>query len=380
MRTLYKACLMGSTILTISAFSAHAEDIHANHDGHTLSVGTTDHSQHKGHAGHIHPEALAPISVMGDHTHDKGEWMVSYRYSRMHMDGNRQGTNDISPEEIVSTVSNPNAPPANLRVVPTQMDMDMHMFGAMYGVTDKLTLMGMAMYMKNDMDHVTFQGGAGTTRLGTFNTESSGWGDTHISGLYELYQDDKHTINARLGISAPTGSIKEEDSVLTPMNTTPTLRLPYAMQLGSGTWDGLAGFTYTGHQNQWSWGAQYNTTIRLESENSQGYRLGNMHDVTAWGGYKITPSFGVVTHISAETKGDIKGRDDQIAAPVQTANPDNYGGDIIELGAGFSYAPQHPQYNGMELGMDITAPVYQDLNGVQLERDWNISIGLSYSF
>lgn len=42
------------------------------------------------------PDGHAPIGVMGDHTHKTGEWMFSYRYMQMHMDGNRDGTDHFS--------------------------------------------------------------------------------------------------------------------------------------------------------------------------------------------------------------------------------------------------------------------------------------------
>ena len=37
------------------------------------------------------PDDHAPIGVMADHQHQKGEWMISYRYMGMAMDGNRDG-------------------------------------------------------------------------------------------------------------------------------------------------------------------------------------------------------------------------------------------------------------------------------------------------
>ncbi|PCK00582.1 MAG: alpha-amylase [Zetaproteobacteria bacterium] len=366
MNTFYKACLMGGTILSILPFNANAQDLHIHHGSNK---------------GHQHTDApTAPLSIMGDHTHNKGDWMVSYKFKRMHMSGNRQGTNPISPEEIVTTIANPNAPPATLRVVPTKMDMDMHMFEAMYGVSDKLTLMTMAMYMKKDMTHTTFAGMAGSTELGRFTTRSSGWGDTSLTGLYNLYETANHNVNISLGISAPTGSIKEEDNILSPANTTPILRLPYAMQLGSGTWDTLTGITYSGHNDKWSWGAQYNGIIRLENKNSQGYRLGNKHTLTGWGGYKVSNQITVNALLSAEKTGKIKGSDTNIAAPVQTANPDNYGGKAVELGAGFVYAFDTHPLKGLEFGVEARLPIYQNLNGVQLERDWNITTGLTYRF
>ena len=368
-----KACLLGSTILGFMSSPALADEMTiSNHD---------DHAHHNHHTeGHVHKGPLAPANIMGDHTHDKGEWMVSYRFKHMRMEGNRQGTSSISPEDIVSTVTNPNAPPPNLRVVPTEMDMDMHMLGAMYGVTDKLTLMAMAMYMTKEMDHITFAGMAGTTRLGEFTTRSSGWGDTSLTGIYNVYENDNINVNINLGISAPTGSIKEEDTVLTPMNTTPRLRLPYAMQLGSGTWDALPGITYTGHSGKWGWGAQYQATIRLESENDQGYRWGNRHNLNLWGAYQLSDQWTVNAQIRGETMGKIKGSDAAITAPVQTANPDNYGGEIVEVGAGFIYQPDFQSLKGLEIGVNLDAPVHQDLNGVQMERDWSISTAITYRF
>lgn len=42
----------------------------------------------------------APIGVMGDHVHHKGEWMASYRYMNMNMFGNLSGTENIGFENI----------------------------------------------------------------------------------------------------------------------------------------------------------------------------------------------------------------------------------------------------------------------------------------
>ena len=85
-----------------------------------------------GHGAHLRSDGHAPIGVMGDHLHKKGEWMLSYRYMHMDMDGNRIGTRNVSPQTIATTVPNRFSPPPTLRVVPLWMTMDMHMFGAMH--------------------------------------------------------------------------------------------------------------------------------------------------------------------------------------------------------------------------------------------------------
>ena len=369
--------LAGLLATTMIAAPAMAQD-HSNHEHH---VGM-EMSNHTNHAAHNHAESNDPIGVMGSHLHDKGDWMVSYRYMRMEMSDMRDGTSNLTPEEIVGDAvrfPNPTGAPAGFRVIPDEMTMQMHMLGGMYGATDWLTLMTMANYIKKDMNHITFQGLAGTTRLGEFETESSGWGDTSLGGLIKLYETENTTLHLNAMLSIPTGSIKETDDVLAPNGTTPTLRLPYAMQLGSGTYDAMPGITYSGAKNSWNWGAQYSATIRLEDENDQGYALGDKHMITAWGGKRLNDWLAGNIRLTAETIGDIDGSDPLIAAPVTTADPDNYGGEFISASVGFNIVPPK-MLEGAEIGAEFTLPVYQDLNGPQMERDYGFTLGVSYSF
>ena len=297
----------------------------------------------------------APIGVMGDHLHKKGELMFSYRYSYMDMDGNRIGTNSVTPQEIVTTVPNeffgtPGQPPT-LRVVPTSMRMEMHMFGAMYAPTDNLTLMAMAMYGEREMDHTTFQGPTGTTVLGNFTTRSSGFGDTKVAGLIRLHDDGKHKIHLNAGISIPTGSINEEDQILTPTGATATVRLPYPMQLGSGTWDLEPGITYRGFSSDWGWGAQAKASIRL-GENSEDYALGDRYEATAWFSYLFSHSVSTSLRIKGTTQDRTDGRDTRIVGPVQTAQTDFQGGDRVDLLAGVNFLVTQGAFKGHRFALE----------------------------
>ncbi|MEO0447549.1 MAG: transporter, partial [Verrucomicrobiota bacterium] len=82
-------------------------------------------------------DSHAPIGVMAEHTHNAGEWMLSYRFMSMHMDGMRQGSDSLSSQEVFDQ---------GFLVTPTVMDMEMHMhmFGMMVAPQDWLTLMVMA--------------------------------------------------------------------------------------------------------------------------------------------------------------------------------------------------------------------------------------------
>ena len=54
--------------------------------------------------GHVpRPDSHAPIGVMGDHTHSAGEVMLSYRFMRMSMEGNRDGTDHVDPQPTIES-------------------------------------------------------------------------------------------------------------------------------------------------------------------------------------------------------------------------------------------------------------------------------------
>ncbi|MGY0583128.1 MAG: transporter, partial [Paraglaciecola chathamensis] len=201
----------------------------------------------------LRPDDHAPIGVMGDHMHAAGEFMFSYRYMRMNMSDMLQGSSDISASDIATTIANPFAPPATVRVVPKEMTTNMHMLGFMYAPNDDITLMAMLNYLERDMDLTTFEGMMGDMVLGQFSTEVSGLADSKLGLLYRLYDSANHHLHFNLSWVIDSGSNNETDDVLTPMNMRMTMRLPYSMQLGSGSDQAEFGLTYTGKNQQFSW-------------------------------------------------------------------------------------------------------------------------------
>lgn len=370
-QSLYALGFGACTMLWLATGDAVADDIH---------VGTSPDAP-------IRANAHAPIGVMGDHLHKKGELMLSYRFMRMEMDGNRIGTSGISPEAIVTTVPNrffgrPMQPPT-LRIVPTDMTMDMHMFGAMYAPSDRVTMMAMVPYISKSMNHLTFAGPAGTALRGQFRTKSEGLGDVKLSALVGLMDREtdnaQHKMHLNVGLSLPTGSTTETDRILTPTGAQPVVRLPYSMQLGSGTVDFLPGITYTGNSGYFGWGAQARGVIRLGS-NGEGYSLGDEGAVTAWVSYQPQAAISFSGRVEARSLGKIDGIDSQIVGPVQTADPDNYGGETVTLFAGFNYVVQRGTLRGHRFALEAGMPVYQNLNGPQMETDWIVTAGWQYAF
>ncbi|MEM7779712.1 MAG: transporter [Pseudomonadota bacterium] len=357
MNTLLKA----STALALAGCAFAATPAHADEGGH---INALDH---------------APIGVMGDHRHAKGEWMVSYRLMHMDMGGVQIGTDSVDPDTVVTTVpnrffGNPGQPPT-LRIVPTSMRMDMHMAGVMYGLSDQVTLMVMANYWSKEMDHITYQGGMGTTQLGTFRTSPAGFGDTKVSALIGLTD----TVHINAGVSIPTGSNTQTDDILTPMGGNPTVRLPYPMQLGTGTWDLEPGITYRDQNENFGWGAQIRGTVRLD-DNSEGYSYGDRLMATTWVAASLTEGVALSGRIEAATLGRVDGIDPMIMGPVQTANPDFQGGDSVTGLVGINFAATGGTLKGWRLGVEGGIPIVQDLNGPQMPTDYTLTVGIQKSF
>jgi hypothetical protein len=303
------------------------------------------------------PDAHAPIGVMADHVHEAGEWMVSMRYMRMEMDGMRDGTRSLSAQEVLDQ---------GYMVTPLEMTMDMWMLGGMYAPTDSVTLMAMLPYLSNSMDHLTGMGSQ-------FTTESSGLGDLRLSALIPLLKPESGTrVHVETGISLPTGSITERDNTPAMANA----KLPYPMQLGSGTYDLILGATAVHQLEAMSFGGQLRGTVRLD-ENSEGYSLGDVWNATAWGAYALNPETSASLRLAWQTRGNIDGRDGDLNANmVPTADPSNQGQDRLEVGLGLN----GNLGGGWRLAGEVLLPLYQDLDGPQMETELTWVLGAQLSF
>ncbi len=341
------------------------------------------------YAHNVMADDHAPIGVMADHAHKKGEVMFSVRHMHMEMSDNQIGTDSASPEQIVTAIPNlffgtPGQPPT-LRIVPTAMRTDMTMVGAMYAPTDWITLVAMGNYVEKEMDHITFAGAAGTNVRGNFTTNPKGFGDITLGGIFPILGvadrkgDDQRELNVRAAASIPTGSTSETATILTPMGGEPTVRVPYMMQIGSGTWDLKPSVTYKSWHGAIGLGSQYTGTIRMGT-NDQGYRFGDVHELTTWVSYRPAQWISLSGRIKGRATGPVKGIDPIIMGPVQTANPDFQGGERIDLIGGINLVGTHGPLAGHRLGLEFGASVYQDLNGPQMTGDWMFTIGWQKAF
>ncbi len=303
------------------------------------------------------PDSHAPIGVMSDHTHHGGEFMLSYRYMFMAMDGQKAGTDSVSSQGVFER---------GFAVAPTSMQTQMHMFGGMYAPADWLTLMLMGSYGEKSMDHVTAPGSmARIMRGATFSNEVSGWGDLKCSALFRIYNDHHQRVHLGLGVSVPIGEQNE---------------LAYPMQFTTGTWDLLPSATWLWQAGILSGGTQLSGRIHL-GDNDRGYSFGDRVNGTAWLACMLSDWVSLSVRLSADYISEIEGVDRRISrimAPPMDAS--NSGGTYLDAGFGVNFQVAEGALSRNRLGVEVVVPIYQDVNGLQLARDWMLVVGWQYAF
>ena len=342
--------------------------------------------------GHAQERAIdhAPIGVMGDHYHGKGEWMVSARYMRMLMSGNRTGTTDLTDQNILA-LANPyqmGNMSTKLSVVPQDMTMDMTMLGVMYAPSDVVTLMGMGMFTQKSMNLNTYQGempmsgmsgmsGMQRNQLGSFSTATGDLSDISVSGLIRVYEGDVNRVHAQVGIAQSVGASDSIGEVLTPMNMRMKMTLPYGMQIGDGATSTISALTHVAALDSRVYGWQFRSQNAVRAST---WNFGSVVSLTGWIQQELARRTSISFRFTHQRRDVIQGRNTAISAPVQTANPANYGGHVSEVGIGLNQVLSiFPGAHSDRIGIELLYPVQQNLNGPQMKSGLTFQIGYQKS-
>jgi|TARA_B110000093_G_C12895603_1_gene378051 hypothetical protein len=321
------------------------------------------------------PAHAGPIGVMGDHLAMKGNWMLSMRVSQMKMKGNILHGDNIEDADIL-VQPNPYSAmpnmPMNLSVVPEDMTMNMLMVGGMYAPSDDVTLMAMAMFNNKEMHLDTYKGMMGREFLGSFDTSTSDLGSVSLTALRKLYQTPQHRAHLHLGITKGMGKNDDSGQVLTPMNMRVSMTLPYAMQSSDQSTRLIAGITNVSSFGDFWVGNQlmFNTAVAEED-----WSLGNRWDLNSWVQRPLNEYFSYSARLHFSTEKAINGRSLTIMAPVQTANPDNYGGQKIDFAVGMNAVANFFGGENHRLGFEVVLPIKQNKRGLQMNDDYTLVLG-----
>ena len=309
-------------------------------------------------------------NVLNGHQTQAGMWMFSYSYMNSFMQNNYTGTTKVSDQTIFE----------KYLMSPVNMHMDMHMLTGMYGLSDKLSVMVMVDYNSMSMEMKMLPGGMnmgmGSSPM-TMKSTSHGFGDTKISGIYQFYSFNGHSISADLGLSLPTGSINKTEKVDISHYGD---KVPYMMQTGSGTFDWFPAISYNYLRTKYSIGAEATALIRPYF-NRLGYKLGNEFSVNTWTTYEWLKNTTVTLRLNYTVAGRIQGSDPDISAVTEpAADPQNYGGSFLKGYLGLAYYFTDGSLKNTKISAEFGLPVYQYFNGVQTANKFNSMISWALMF
>ncbi|MEE9614261.1 MAG: transporter [Thermodesulfobacteriota bacterium] len=315
-----------------------------------------------------------PMNIMGGGVPETKEFRLKISPMFMKMGDLRDGTHSVDEDSLITGMGAP------YMAVPTEMTMTMTNLAVGYSFTDDFFVGIMPMWKKNRM-RMKVQPMMGAPYK--YTMESDGMADTMLMTKYRLYADDPliptNQFSFFFGLSLPTGSIDEENDE----HPDPAKRdalLPYGMQLGSGTFDPSFGLLYQGSSSPWWWGANLTYTGRWY-KNKREYRLGDELKLDLYGMYQLRYDLVGQLQLNAKSSGKVRGEMDDardgLAGRMMNGNymspmwdPDNYGGEKLSATVGLQWQP-FPLHI---LDVNVGVPIYEDLNGPQMEEDYRVML------
>jgi len=298
-------------------------------------------------------------------------WKVDVAYKRLKFDGYLDGTNKVSNQDVFFDGSEPRTD-KNFPVLPTVIIQEALITNLTYSLSNISSITVSVPFIKQSTDHESIVDG-----YDFFNITTSGLGDITLNYSQLLKSWKQQQLSFSIGLSVPTGSIDETGD--TP-RAAGNQQLPYTMQLGSGTWDVPAAINYHKSESNWDWGSTLSAKART-GKNDRNYRLGNRFAVSAWAKWLKSSDIHPVTKLIYQHWHDISGQDDEITVPgpfpypAGITNPSFYGGKKINLSFG-----AEASFNKQVITLELSAPIYQKLNGVQPKEVINIGLNWSLNF
>ncbi len=238
----------------------------------------------------------------------------------------------------------------------------LHTVSVGYGIVENFQAsIGIGYYDAEDAREAEFNASEGETEVLTFDPD--GVTDLWLTGKYRFYRGPIGQFAAYGGVKFPTGKHDVENSE--------GERVEPSATAGSGSFDGLVGVAYSRY-----------LTAKITSDTSAQYifrtehddfRLGDRIDVGTALAYRFTediekfPQFSVFAE--ANLRHLMKSEDDGERDP-------NTGGTVLFLAPGARAAFSR----NIALTVWPQVPVYQDLNGEQLETSFKLNAAVTVSF
>lgn len=304
-------------------------------------------------------------------------WLLSYEFRYLNVGQYQAGSTRLTFDDVQFLPGNTRTN-SNFPIVPTFIKQKVHALSVGREITNEWSLSVSVPFVKQDTQHISF-----IADFEEFEIESSAVGDIMLLGQYRFHRAASSHASFGFGVSLPVGSIDEFGD--TPRDGVGTLeRLPYSMQIGSGTYDFLAALKFEHDVGKWAFGVNGSATLRTGTNNN-GYRLGNNFGVELTSRFKGWSRIRPGLNINVRTTQAIHGGDSSLlvansAFPfgASITDPANYGGEKAQIGGNVRLCSE--DVCNLSLNVKASIPIYQNLNGIQPRERFSLTSSISYRF
>jgi hypothetical protein len=195
-----------------------------------------------------------------------------------------------------------------------------------------------------------------------------GIGDTTFYGQYRFFKQGGSHVSALFGVKTPTGETNRFAANGEFLET--------EFQPGSGSWDGLMGFSFTQEMGEFSFDSSVLYTV--VTEGSQATDLGDILSYNFALSYRVlgqnkvnyAPSqygLDLVMEINGEWRDN-----EEVAGEIDH----NSGGSIVYLSPGARFTVT----DLVSIGISFGIPIVREINGDQVDPDYRVVGSINFSF
>lgn len=226
--------------------------------------------------------------------------------------------------------------------------------GIYYGVVENFQVgLSMGYYAAENAREAEFDETTGETEILTFDPD--GITDLWLTAKYRFYRGPMGNLSVLGGAKFPTGKYKVDNSA--------GERVEPSATAGTGSYDGMAGLAYSRFlTKQLTMDAAAAYTVRSEHDD---FKVGDRIDAGFALAYRLVEDITATFQPSLFAELNLR----QLFKTEEGGDPDdNTGGTVLFV------TPGVRARFGPHVGFTVAAPipVYQDLNGEQLETDYKI--------
>lgn len=295
-----------------------------------------------------------PVGVRFGESLEDRRLRLGYSWERLWWHGTSSDTDSFSPGRARAVFGYASSP--------RSLEVTVHRFELAYSPHPRVTLVAELPFLQKELDRIDpTSSGACPAPAVHCQVQTEGVGDLGFAVIVPFIRKGFESSQVHFGLDVPTGAYRRGGD---------DMRLPYDSQIGNGTVDLEWGWTYKGELERIAWGGQA-VGRHPVGRNGLNYREGSRFTGRLWVVGEPLRGWGISLRGEWEKQNEIEGFDRSLDKSLDLSNdPEKRDGITLSVAPGMSF--EIPALNGQRIGVEAVFPVWQDLDGPQLERTWSV--------